>query len=283
MGTTSLGITWETLRPRFGLRPQDLPDWTPIAGTCQLRPEFRWFLNVRRVLRLRHPAAFIELLDLLHGLSCRDQEDEPLGDRKASPRQIEIERKEMMRRRAEGHRLAKIMRDNAVSILKSIDNIGFARAAFQETVAWHPTLLEEIFDVDLGGPEEICLPQRIHIVDGFFGGVDWDRLELNLKAMAEIPVVDQPKRGPVANRTLRLGLMACRDYWRDVEGKPWVMIGLKDNEVRRENKRHALRGECEIFAACILDVCGINYTVQELSSAWKAIGAAAADARASGN
>lgn len=173
--------------------------------------------------------------------------------------------------------MAKIMRDNAASILKSIDNIGLARAAFQDTVAWHPTLLEEIFDVDVGGPEVVWLPESIQIVDSFFGGVDWDKLETNLVAMAKLPVVSTTKRGPVANRTLRLGLIACREYWRDVEGKSWVMAGLKDHQVRHDNQRDTLWGECEMFAACVLDACGINYTLQELSSAWKAIGVVAAN------
>ncbi len=64
------------------------------------------FATIGGFYDLQNESAFFELTEYLVGLSCRDQEDEFVGHELASE-----EVAHPSRRRAEGHRLALILRD----------------------------------------------------------------------------------------------------------------------------------------------------------------------------
>jgi hypothetical protein len=221
-----------------------------------------WYGVLREHYNLKHEEAFDDLADLLFGYSCRDQEGEPTDE---VP-------KELTDRRSEGYRLATAMRDNAAAMIKSLDTIHSALNAFNdEIVRWHPPLLEAILDTDLEGPGNLFLPDELSVLMTFFGEHDWDAAAAVLTKMSSLPVKEKLARGPVPNTTLRRAVKACRDYWKDVEGKKWTMSSLKHNEGRNPKKgasRANLQGKCEAFVADLLFRSGIRYSLQELSSAW---------------
>jgi hypothetical protein len=208
--------------------------------------------------RLTHVSELYDLLLHVFGLSCRDQEEDDDGA--------------LQKRRADGHRLAIEMRDNARAMITSLEAIHAAWTKFNvDVVRWHPQLLEAVFDVDTEGPENMFLPEQIEVLQTFFPAGYWEDVEARLQVLVDLPIRPKLKRGPVENVTLRRAVTACRAYWRDVEGRSWTMSSLKNAAGRAENKPEHLQGECELFVTDVLTACGVRYSLQELSSAWIAL------------
>lgn len=208
--------------------------------------------------RLTHVTELYDLLLHVFGLSCRDQEEEDDGA--------------LQKRRADGHRLAIEMRDNARAMITSLEAIHAAWTKFNvDVVRWHPPLLEAVFDVGTGGPENAFLPEQIEVLQTFFPTGYWEDVEARLQALVDLPIRPKLKRGPVENVTLRRAVAACRTYWRDVEGRSWTMSSLKTIEARAENKPERLQGECELFVTDVLTAFGIHYTLKDLYSAWSGL------------
>jgi hypothetical protein len=221
-----------------------------------------WFGVLQPFYDLKNEEAFDGLAQLLFEYSCRDQEGEPTD---AVP-------KDLSARRSDGYQLATTMRDNAAAMIRSLDAIHDAMNAFNDDVVrWHPPLLESIFDVDTGDPGNVFLPEQIEILQTFFREADWNRAADTLAKLAALPVKKKLARGPVPNTTLRRAVSACRDYWRDAEGKSWTMSSLKHAAVRDENKPHTLQGECETFVADLIIRSGVRCPLQDLSNAWVAV------------
>lgn len=238
----------------------------------QIRPLFdvrfdELFGSISDHFSLKHEVQFDELYDYLFGLSCRDQEGEP-DDPSPQP-------KELARRRSEGYKLASSMRDNARAMLTSLGEIHRCYLAFNDDVVrWNPSLLEAVFDVDTGDPDNLFLPEQLDVLQSFFG-FNWDAVDDRLTAMAALPVRRDLATGPVANVTLRRVVKACRFYWRDIEKRSWSMSALNRTETRNNKdagkpaERNLLQNECEIFVALMLEYSGIRYSLQELSTAWR--------------
>lgn len=229
-----------------------------------------------------------ELLDHLFGLSCRDQEEDAFDPER------------MTERRREGHALAKSMRKEARVMLQSLDRLLRYYRAFEETVRSSPALLETIFDVDTGGPENLCLPAELAILQTLFvseidavarefaeadpdlaleSGFDpaaacppvfWDAVDDRLQAVVNLPVKPRLPGGRVPNAVVRSALFACRSYWKGL-GHSWTMSSLKLQEVRHDNEVHTLQGKCERFVADALTVTGIRFNLPELHSSWEHI------------
>lgn len=96
------------------------------------------------------------LIDRLFGLACRDQEERY------------SDRKQMAGRRREGFRLAKKMQNESAAILAGLKRLHDAYRDFHAVVRFNPSLLEAIFDVDTGGPEELLLPAELSILETAF-------------------------------------------------------------------------------------------------------------------
>lgn len=211
--------------------------------------------------KLKHEEAFDELADYLVSLSCRDQEEEPVAGELPAD----------VTRRAEGHRLASVIQDQARRMALSLDAIHDAFGRFEATVDHHPPLLEAIFEVDTGDPRNLFYPNEIAILLTFFRELDWDRAADALTRLAAIPVREKLARGPLRNETLRRAVAACRAYWRDVEGLPWSMSSLKVKNVRDLNDPRNLQGRCEAFVSDMINQCGIVHGLHDLCSAWTAV------------
>lgn len=202
--------------------------------------------------------ALDELLTLLRGYSCRDQEGEPED---ASPDHL-------TKRRAMGHALARKIVADAAQALKLIDDIERARAAFEDAVLDNPVLLEEIFDVHVGPPDILFYPPELNAFKTFYANVGGEGTEAALSALAATPVRPKLNRGPVRNIVLINAVAACREYWRDHEKLPWAMSALKNRATRREDNHANLQGMCEAFVADVIRCCGIRFTLKGLVTAW---------------
>lgn len=241
---------------------------------------------------LEPSAKLEELLDQLFGLSCRDQ-----GKKSFDPER-------MAERRRRGYESAKSMQKEAAIMLASLERLYHAWNAFEEQVQFQPDLLEAIFNVDTGGPENMFLPSEISNLQTLFrtaydddaddlqqslaepldlnalstdiscpSGL-WEAVDLRLVALANLPIRARLRRGPVPNMVVRRALSLCREYWVDAHRR-WSMANLKIAAVRQENFVANLSGKCEKFVADALTITGIKFNLPELHSAWETIDAAA--------
>lgn len=237
---------------------------------------------------LKPSAELEELLDHLCGLSCRDQEEGAFDPER------------MAERRRQGYGLAKSMQKQASELLTGLEKLYRDWNAFNEQVRFRPALLEAIFDVDTGNPENLFLPPGINILQSLFGSLNdddvdefreeptepidlvalpadapcpaglWEAADRRLAAIVDLPIRSQLPRGPVPNMVVRDALSSCRRYWLDVR-PAWSMAGLKIAAVRQENVIANLTGNCEKFVADALTVTGIRFNLSELHSAWETI------------
>ncbi|MDR6833607.1 MULTISPECIES: hypothetical protein [unclassified Sphingopyxis] len=233
------------------------------------------------------PSAGLELLvDQIFGLSCRDQEE-----RYNDPRQ-------MASRRSEGFRLAKRMQAEATQMLVHLEKLYGAYKDFHAAVRFHPALLEEIFDVNIGDPDELFLPAQLNILQtAFYDETDlaltpvpslpeqpsvadavqpcppflWESIDARLQALTGLPVKAALARGPVPNLVLQKAVERCRSHWVKCEGRSWSMSSLKVREVRDDNDDATLKGSCERFVVDVLRVAGLRFNLSDLASAWDAV------------
>jgi len=245
---------------------------------------------------LRHglprSAELEELLDHLFGLSCRDQAE------------AKFDASAMAERRRRGFVLANSMHKNAAAMLVNLDKLHADWRAFDEQVQFSPELIEAIFDVDTGGPENVSLPHSLNVLSTLFctefddevakleernalspGLAEltasdaaptgfWEAVDRRLQAVIDLPIRSSLQRGPVPNLVVRDGLVACRSFWTGT-GRKWSMSSLKVTAARRENVRDYLKGKCEIFVSDALATSGIRFDLAELRSAWETIDSAA--------
>lgn len=215
---------------------------------------------------LKHELAFHELTEYLVGLSCRDQEDEFVVAELLAGGNLG-----MSQRRAEGHRIALVLQEQATQALGAIDAINDALVRFEAVVKIHPPLLEAIFDTDTGDPRNLYFPDQLAILLNFFGKADWEQVVEALTQLSILPVRSKLARGPIQNQTLRRAVAACRDYWCVAEERSWSMSSLKVKSVRVENNSRYLQGRCEAFVSDVITQCGIPHKLQDLCSAWNAV------------
>jgi hypothetical protein len=255
-----------------------------------------YIAETAEALAKRHglsPSADLErLLDHLFGLSCRDQ-----GEKSFDPER-------MAERRRQGYALARSMQKEAAAMLAGLERLYQGWNAFNEQVQFEPALLETIFNVDTGSPENIFLPSDISNLQVLFRtpyddnlgefreapvqpleldalSADvpcpsgfWEAVDRRLAAMADLPIRTRLPRGPVPNMVVRGAVSSCQQYW--VGGhQRWSMAGLKTAAVRQENVVANLTGKCEKFVADALTITGIKFNLSELHSAWETIDAAA--------
>lgn len=237
------------------------------------------------------PTAELEnLIDHLFGLSCRDQEQNAFDPAR------------MAGRRRNGFALAKSIRAEAAAMLAALERLHRNWRAFDEEVRTSPALLEAIFDVDTGGPGEICLPRELVILQTLFrttwddeadamingppkpvslGSLSteeacptglWEAIDSRLQAMADLPVRSRLPRGPVPNMVVRAAIDACRMYWVGLD-RSWSMAGLKVTSVRQDNALANLTGQCERFVADALTTAGVRFNLSELHGAWEYVDA----------
>lgn len=237
-------------------------------------------------------AALEELLDHLVGLSCRDQGQsgfDPLA---------------MGERRRQGFALARAMQKEAAAMLASLEKLHANWRAFDEQVQFAPALLETIFDLDTGGPENVFIPPSVSVLATLFrtefddevaksdeanalsSGLAeltaadaaptgfWEAVDRRLQAVIDLPIKSRLPPGPVSNLVVRDALVACRSFWTGA-GWKWSMSSLKVSAARRENVRDYLKGKCEKFVADALATAGIRFDLAELHSAWETIDSAA--------
>ncbi|HVK55144.1 MAG TPA: hypothetical protein VM532_08975 [Burkholderiales bacterium] len=233
------------------------------------------------------PSAELELLvDQLFGLSCRDQ-DERYND----PRQ-------MASRRSEGFRLAKRVQAEAAQMLVHLEELHRAYKDFHATVRFNPALLEEIFDVSAGYPDELFLPAQLNILHtAFYDETDlalasepsaleqpsaanamqpcppflWESIDARLQALTGLPVKAALARGPVPNLVLQKAVERCHRHWVNCESRSWSMSSLKAREVRDDNDEATLKGSCERFVVDVLRVAGFHFNLSDLASTWDAV------------
>lgn len=247
---------------------------------------------------LAHTHALDRLLDLLIGYSCRDQTEgitaEELSDRRAKTRELAIS-----------------MKNEAANMLQSLGKIYKAILSFNEICAFNPAILEAVFEVDTGDPDNLFLPPEIDILQSFFPqiylgdpdviehiieeqdksevdveladqGADpleqalyfryiWEEVDNRLSALATIPLRPKTTRGPMPNVLLQRALILIKQFWTIHAERAWAMSNLKIQSVRKSNNPLNLKGKCELFVVAVLSVSGIPCTLPELHNAWTAI------------
>lgn len=137
---------------------------------------------------LKDEMALDDLLTLLHSYSCRDQDGEPEDP---SP-------EDLAQRRATGHALVQKIVAGASQALKLIDDIELTRAEFDEVVSDNPSVLEEIFEVDVGPPDILFFPPELDAFKTFYGSIGGAETEAAFAALAATPVRPKLNRGPVS-------------------------------------------------------------------------------------
>lgn len=246
-------------------------------------------------LAIRHnltPSAGLEeLLDYLFGLSCRDQGEDAFDPER------------MAEHRRQGFALAKSMQKEAGAMLASLKRLHSDWCKFDEEVQCRPALLEAIFNVNTGGPENLFLPPEIYILQSLFRTSDddaadesgggavgspnfdvlsahdpcpaglWEAADRRLLAVVNMPIRTRSPRGPVPNMIIRDALVACRTCWV-AAGHRWSMGGLKTAAVRQEGVVGYLTGACEQFVADALTTAGVKFELPKLHSAWETVDAA---------
>jgi len=228
------------------------------------RPEIhasKLFERMRTAFKLQHEADFDALVEALVEISCAEQRGEPEDPK---PNFSDL--------RSRGRELALAMRDHAASALASLSTIEEALRQFNDDIVMRDSaLLEAVFDVDMAADNGGYLPPSINVLSRFYGSADWEGTREALQEFASFPIRQTSARGPMPNAPLRNALKACRRYWRNIEGKAWIMVGLRKQEERNRGDLCDLSNDCEVFLGAILRATGVRYSLQDLASAWKAI------------
>jgi hypothetical protein len=224
------------------------------------------FAKLSTFYDLRHEDALDELYNELVDIACHE-----LGD----PEAIKPTSQQLALHRADAHRLAGLMRDEAAAILISLDHIHAAHAEFNNAIGDTDSLLmEAVFDADPQDPTTTELPAQTRILREFRTSDQWSEVLDALRRMASLPVRPVLDRGPVRTKLpLERAVRACREYWTTVEGHSWSMYRLKETGVRAGNDRRDLTGVCEAFVADLLAYTFVPYDLQALSTAWLSIDA----------
>jgi hypothetical protein len=220
------------------------------------------FAKLSPFYELRHEDALDELYNELVDIACHELGDPPTSQQLAL-------------RRADAHRLAGLMRDEAAAILMALDRIHAAHDEFNTAISDAGSLLmETVFDADPQDPTTSELPAQTRILSQFRTSDQWSEVLDALTRMANLPVRPVLDRGPVRTKLpLERAVRACREYWTNVEGHSWSMYRLKETGVRAGNDRQDLTGVCEAFVADLLAYTFVPYDLQALSTAWLAIDA----------
>lgn len=211
--------------------------------------------------------ALNELMMLLFGYSCRDQEGEPENE---SP-------KDLAKRRSTGHALAEKIVGNARQALDLIDKIEVDRANFEDVVLDNPALLEEIFDIDVGPPDVLFYPPELDAFKNFFANINGEEVKDAFSALAKTPVRPKLNRGRVRNVTIFNAVAACREYWKGQKDHSWSMSALKVTQTRDRFTGANLQGVCESFVFDIIHYCGIRFNLKQLVTAWTEVDKLARD------
>lgn len=242
-----------------------------VAGPVNERPSLEntllsdTFDTLAEFYNLQDAEAFEHLTEYLVGLSCRDQEGEEFRPFSGPEAAMSVSR------RREGHALALKLREHATAALQAISAISEDLQRFDAVVNLHPPLLEAIFEVDLGDPQNLTIPASIGSLLESFEGPHFQEVEQVLSKLAALPIRVDLMKGPMPNITLRRAVAACRSYWRENEGHSWSMSSLKVKAVRDENDRQYLQGRCEAFVSDVLTQCGLVYGLHDLCNAWSAV------------
>ena len=229
---------------------------------------------------LDHERKLDELIDLLHSYSCRDQPQEdvielPLLNPGDGPATVVLGPGD---RRLEGYRIAKELKKDAVAALALIERIRGNLGDFDAVVNSHPGLMQNIFETDLGPPDQMFYPPELIVLQHFYEMIGYEKPINGLSTLAALPIRPKLPGGPVANMALRAAIAACRDYWLGVEGKPWSMNALKNADVRQKDDPNLLAGPCEAFVVDALRACGLRCRLADVATAWTEI-----DKQARGN
>lgn len=240
-------------RPDFlALQAQAHADQVDAAPDQCLRSMFEFY-------GLAHYPDMLDLAERLESYACRDQDNPDDANLATIP---------MTERRATGHRLAGEIRDHAREMIRNLEAIHRKIGRFEETTRMLPALLEEIFDVDTGPPNNLFLPKPIAPLEDFFGRRSWDEVDADLVRLIDMPVRPKVNRGPVPRLVLRHALVACRRYWSGVEGRSWSMSSLKQGATRKQADRMLLQGECEAFVCDMLALTGVGADLPAVATAW---------------
>lgn len=230
------------------------------------------------------------LIDYIFGLSCRDQDQEVFELQQAPGRRDAS--KDRSARRSQGFKLAKAMRDDARLMLAALERIHKNMCAFDGVVGSNPALLESIFEVDCGPPDELSIPDEIGVLHTLFNDNDfertaleelsgqailasydlcqkgfWEAVDARLARLAALPIRAKLSRGPMADKVLQTCLASAKSYWLS-QGKSWSMSSLKHAVTRNQNGPNTLQGGCEQFVHDLLSTCSIQYSLRELANAW---------------
>jgi len=212
---------------------------------------------------LKDESAFDNLLEFVTGLACRNQEDD--ADKTLT----------LATRRARAHAAGKKLQSLGYDLLRTIDKITESYGNLHDALQYNPSLMEAVFDLDTGPPDNVFLPDELCAIDANRYDIDYAKMERWAAALAALPIKPRLKRGRIENVVLREAVSACRDYWIRSERRSWTMSALKHRETRLENEAAHLQGECERFVSAVLAGCGIRFTLYDLSSAWTAVDAQA--------
>lgn len=220
--------------------------------------QFDFVHRIKNEFGFNNIDALDELTGLLVGYVSRDQSEEN-------------DEAEWAARRKRGYALAKAMKANAQQAMAAIAAAREAVLEFNEVIQFSPPLLEQIFDIDTGRPDNFFMPPDIDVLLNFLPSEEHLGAILgDLAELATLPIHNELKRGPVANLTLRKAVQDCRTFWRDVEHRSWTMSRLND-KVTRNDAYQWLQGNCEKFVVTMLNETGFRFTLKDLYNAWLAI------------
>lgn len=246
-----------------------------VADTSSgLETSSRWLDRAARLAK-RHALPNTEdleiLLETLDGLAIRDQ-GLPAGDAATQQRQ----------------RVATAARGIKKHALEAIDTVAKLRASLEELDAaitveaddglrrWSSIMLSQVFDIPLVDPCALNVPTELHALKAMTASdQEWaERLDI-IEELSNLPVRQRIPTGPVPDPVLLPALLACRNYWVNLEND-WKRQDLAEREQREDAagaQGENLRGPAERFVVDALHAADIAFDLRRLNSAWIALDA----------
>jgi hypothetical protein len=158
----------------------------------------------------------------------------------------------------------------AQDALTELKRLHAESVAFDAEYEWHPTILGDFLAMDFGPPSELFTPEELNPLFHILKRRDyWADVENRLQAVVDIPTKRRPG-GPTSNTVVAKAVASCRSYWSTLarpRGDGWKMRGLEVAEAGDEFA--TLEGTAECFLVDALRVSGLDFTADDLRSAWR--------------
>lgn len=168
--------------------------------------------------------------------------------------------------RDDAFRRARTIKNSAARLKQELHKLREEAASYTRDYEFNPVLMESIFDVDVGLPDVVWVPDELSPLSVSPEATMFGDLNAWLDGLSQLPLRPRLTRARIAPRTLQKCVAECRRYWRAL-GRTWNIDALTVPETRKDNEPTALIGQCERFVCDLLRAAGMSHTLEELHTA----------------